>query len=97
MKIYLTGRMTPETLYDIKLHETRDLAYKRWNDIRKQLMDRAKKLQNNEGEIELKRIGKQMEKQLSPDDPSKVDNWPWETPVLQEREVEMDESRTDSD
>jgi len=89
MKVYLVGHSGPEHNLIISVHRTREGALKAWNRIRINLKREAA-----EGYAYWKPKGESvsiyegMIKNLSCKDPALINNYPWETPYIDERELE---------
>jgi len=92
MKVYIVGDCGPEHNSIRSVHKTYAGALKEWNMLRLELLSEAKS--------SLKRIRKgkkrddcmskiygRMAKNLQCKDPRKIDNYPHETPYIQEWEV----------
>jgi len=89
MKVYIVGDCGPEHNSIISIHKTYGGAFKVWNMRRLELLKDAKSsLRRN------RKYGKsscemweRMTKSLSCTDPEKIDNYPHDTPYIQEKNV----------
>jgi hypothetical protein len=86
MKVYLVGHDGPEHNSVESVHKSYSGAFKSWNKLRIELLDRAKYY------LKEATYGKEMWERivrgLSCEDPKKIDNYPHETPYIIEYEVE---------
>ncbi len=83
MKVYIVGDCGPEHNSIISIHKSYNNALKTWNKLRLELLNRAKySLKNSDKDSE--EIYKEMVKNLSCKDPKKIDNYPHETPYINE-------------
>lgn len=87
MKVYLVGHNGPEHNSVISIHKTKEGALKSWNEIRKELLNDAKKSLKRADKA-IKEMYERMVKNLSCTDPKKIDNYPQETPYIQEKEIQ---------
>ncbi|MFA4819745.1 MAG: hypothetical protein WC613_02180 [Candidatus Aenigmatarchaeota archaeon] len=85
MKIYIVGDHGPEHNSIHSVHKTREGALKAWNRRRLYLLREAR--QFLKGSKYGKDMWKEIIKNLSCKDPKKIDNYPQETPYIQEMEV----------
>jgi len=85
MKVYVVGDCGPEHNIIRSIHRTHEGALKEWNMARLELLREAKSFLK--GESHCKEIWETMIKNLSCKDPEKIDNYPHETPYIQEYEV----------
>jgi len=85
MKIYIVGDHGPEHNSIQSVHKTREGALKAWNRHRLYLLQDARKF--SKGSKYGKSMCKEIIKNLSCKDPKKIDNYPHETPYIQEMEV----------
>jgi len=86
MKIYIIGICDCEGSRNEYTCVTKELALKRWNEIRLRLIK-----ENNElwKDCESKELGEEINKNLSETDPTKLNNYPQEQPFIQEIELEL--------
>lgn len=85
MKIYIVGHHGPEHNEVISIHKTRKGAAKAWNEIRLELIKEARSHMKNSKYD--KGMWRSIVKNLSRKDPEKIDNYPHETPYIQEHEI----------
>ncbi len=85
MKIYIVGDNGPEHNTIRNIHKTYAGALKEWNKLRKELLDEAKPSLKKDKTC--KEMYQEMVKNLSCKDPEKIDNYPYETPYIQEWDV----------
>lgn len=85
MKVYIVGDRGPEHNSIRSIHRNYDTAKKAWNQLRLKLLDDAKCMIKSYSYMN--GIYKDIIKNLSCTDPDKIDNYPHETPYIQEREV----------
>jgi len=88
-KVYLVGYCGPESNNVCYVCKTKEKALKRFNEIRKDFLKDAKKMKN----FVTKKFGfdemwNRIIKNLQETDPDKIDNYPHETPYIQEMELE---------
>ncbi|MEK6887771.1 MAG: hypothetical protein AABX14_02380 [Candidatus Aenigmatarchaeota archaeon] len=84
MKVYIVGHHGPEHNMITSVHKTRKGAIKKWNDLRLYLLRNAKR---NQKKGKPDDMWHEMVKNLSCKDPDKIDNYPHETPYIEERTV----------
>lgn len=87
MKVYIVGDCGPEHNSIISIHKNYNNALKAWNKLRLELLNSAKyflKKSDNDSED----LYKEMVKNLSCKDPKKIDNYPHETPYINEDKLE---------
>lgn len=83
MKVYIVGDCGPEHNSIMSVHKSYNNALKVWNKLRLELLNRAKSsLKNRDKDSE--DMYKEMVKNLSCKDPKKIDNYPHETPYINE-------------
>lgn len=87
IKVYLVGHNGPEHNSVMSIHKTRKGALKAWNEIRKELLNDAKESLKRTDKF-TKEMYERIAKNLSCTDPKKIDNYPQETPYIQEREIQ---------
>ncbi|MCK4555741.1 MAG: hypothetical protein KAT83_03980, partial [Candidatus Aenigmarchaeota archaeon] len=85
----LIGDNGPEHDSVRSIHKTRAGALKAWNELRLELLEDAKEFLKNET-CTLKELWLKMIKNLECEDPDTIDNYPHETPYIQEWDVEED-------
>ena len=85
MKVYIVGEDGEDHNYIISVHKTYEGAFKAWDEVRKDLLDRAK---HSDSGGTSKHLQKDMIKKLSCEDPKKINNFPHATPYLQEFDLE---------
>ena len=85
MKVYLVGSCDCEMTDTRYICLSKETALKRWEEIRQELIERAKRLlkAHPKDKTELKIL-----KNLSETDPGKMDNYPQERPFIEDRETE---------
>jgi len=89
MIVYVVGDCGPEHNSIASIHKTMEGALKAWNEIRLRLLDEAKHFLKREGkEGSCADMWMRMVKNLSCKDPKTIDNFPHETPFIQEWKVE---------
>ena len=86
MKIYIVGDHGPEHNSISSVHKTYKRALKAWNKLRIELLENAKNYLKSEKFGT--RMWKEMVNNLSCEDPEKIDNYPQDTPYIQEYELE---------
>jgi len=86
MKIFIVGDDGPEHNSIHSVHRTYEGALKVWNDLRLGLLESAKSSLKRDGLS--REMWQRMVNNLSSEDPKKIDNYPHETPYIQEYEVE---------
>lgn len=84
MKVYLVGDHGPEHNSIRSIHKTRQGALKAWNELRLELLENAKSFLKEEPNEEM---WQRIVKNLECEEPDKMDNYPHETPYIQEMEV----------
>ncbi|PIO07029.1 hypothetical protein COT47_01795 [Candidatus Woesearchaeota archaeon CG08_land_8_20_14_0_20_43_7] len=84
MRIYIVGEEGEDHNYIIGAHRTYDGALKAWNEVRKDLLDRAR---HSDSGGTSRQLQKDMIKNLSCEDPKKIDNFPHAIPYIQEYEL----------
>lgn len=87
MKVYIAGDWGPEHNSIAGVHRTYKGAFKEWNRIRKMLLNKARHYLKDEKTSWGKEMYGRMAKNLSCRNPKKIDNYPQETPYIQEYEV----------
>ena len=85
MKVYVVGDHGPEHNHIIGIYKTYDGAFKAWDKLRKSYLKDAKLRLNNDKDYP--EMWQRMVDNLSCKDPEKIDNYPHETPYIQEYEV----------
>jgi len=83
MKIYIVGDCGPEHNSVLNIHKSYSGALKAWNKLRLELLNKAKyylKKSDTWG----REMYEEMVKNLSCTDPKKIDNYPHETPYINE-------------
>lgn len=86
MKIFIVGDDGPEHNSIHSVHRTYGGALKAWNDLRLNLLESTKSSLKRDGSF--REMWQRMVKNLSCEDPKKIDNYPHETPYIHEYEVE---------
>lgn len=86
MKIYVVGDHGPEHNSIHSIHRTYDGALKAWNKLRLELLGHAKSFLNRDTCSE--EMWQRIVDNLSCEDPNRIDNYPHETPYIQEYDVE---------
>ena len=84
-KVYVVGSHGPEENNIHSIHFTYEGAFKEWNVLRINLLKRAK-LFIKESKYSKEMYGR-MIKNLSCEDPEKIDNYPHETPYIHQYEI----------
>lgn len=89
MKIYIVGDDGPEHNSIHSVHRTYEGALKVWNDLRLDLLERAKSSLKSslKRDSSSREMWQRMANHLSCEDPKKIDNYPHETPYIREYEV----------
>lgn len=85
-KVYVVGHSGPEHNAIRSIHRTREGVLKAWNKLRLELLQEAKSSLEKDGWW--KEMMQEMVKNLSCEDPDKIDNYPYETPYIRGYEVE---------
>ncbi len=85
MKIFIVGDCGPEHNSIKSVHKTYKGAFKAWNDLRLYLLQQVQHFSKNDKED--KEMWEKIIKNLSCEDPEKIDNYPHETPYISEYEV----------
>ena len=85
LRVYLVGHRGPEHNEIIAVHRTLDGALKEWHAVRISLLKKATSFMKSSGPG--KEIWQDMIRNLSCKDPEKIDNYPHETPFIQEWKV----------
>jgi len=87
MKVYLVGYSDCESNLVLNVYDSYGNALKRFHEIRLDLLNNAK-----DRVITVNKWAKdmysEMVKRLKEEDPEKIDNYPHETPYIQEMELE---------
>lgn len=83
MKIYIVGDCGPEHNSVLSIHKSYGGALKAWNKLRLKLLNEAKKFLKNSNKWS-QDMYEEMIKNLSCTDPKKIDNYPQETPYINE-------------
>ena len=86
MKVYVVGDCGPEHNSVLSIHKNRDKALGAWNKLRLELLNNAKDYLKKRDKFG-KDMYKRMVKNLSCKDPEKIDNYPHETPYINEYEL----------
>jgi hypothetical protein len=86
MKVYVVGDCGPEHDSLRSIHKTRKGALKAWNELRLELLGKVKSSLKDEKSGN--EMWERIIKNLSCKDPEKIDNYPHETPYVQEYSVE---------
>jgi hypothetical protein len=87
MIVYIVGDNGPEHNTVRSIHKTQEGALKAWNQLRIELLEKAKKflkLDDKSG----KEMWQRIIDNLSCEDPEKIDNYPQDTPYIRKYEVE---------
>ena len=89
MRVNIVGDHGPEHNSIRSIHKTYKGTLKAWNTLRQELLDNAKSmLDRNPKKNSIKKIYERIINNLSCEEPEKIDNYPQETPYIQEYEVE---------
>lgn len=86
MKVYAVGDCGPEHNSVRSVHKTYNSALNAWNALRLELLGKAKSFLKDEKSSN--EMWERIIKNLSCKDPEKIDNYPHETPYIQEYDVE---------
>ena len=89
-KVFIVGDSGPEHNSISSIHHTYKGAFKAWNEHRKELLIHAKDMLKSSVSTcsSSKEMYKRIIRSLSCKDPKKIDNYPHETPYIQEHDVE---------
>jgi len=89
MKVYIVGDSGPEHNMVISIHETYGGAFKLWNARRLELLKEARSSlrRNRKHGKSSCEMYERMVKSLSCKDPEKIDNFPHDTPYIEEKEL----------
>ncbi len=82
--VYLVGHAGPEHDFVFKVHETYEEALKTFHKIRNDLLEDAKDMLRKGYS---KEMYERMIKNLSEENPKKIDNFPHETPYIVKKEL----------
>ena len=85
MKVYVVGDYGPEHNSIRSVHQTHKGALKEWNRLRVELLEHAKDFLKKSKFN--KEMWQRMVDNLSCEDPKKIDNYPHETPYIEEYKV----------
>ena len=85
--VYVVGDQGPEHNSIASMHQTYKGAFKAWNELRKDLLANAKESLKRSDKFS-KDMYKRMIKNLSCKNPEKIDNYPHETPYINEYKLE---------
>ena len=85
--VYVVGDHGPEHNSISSIHKTYKGAFKAWNEIRKSLLTNAKDSLKRSDKFS-KEMYKRMVKNLSSEDPETIENYPHETPYINEHKLE---------
>jgi len=85
MKIYMVGDNGPEHNRVRSLHRTYECAFREWNKLRLELLEKAKSFLNGD---RYEKMWKEIVDNLSCEDPEKIDNYPHDTPYIREYELQ---------
>lgn len=85
MKVYVVGDHGPEHNHIRSIHKTYKGALREWNKLRLELLRKARSFMKKDKFD--KEMWKRMIKNLSCRNPKKIDNYPHETPFIEEWEV----------
>jgi len=87
MKVYVVGDHGPEHNSIRSIHKTYIGALKAWNALRTGLLDESKhSLKKSDSKYE-KELYSEIIKNLSCNNPKKIDNFPQETPYIKEYHI----------
>lgn len=88
-EVYVVGDSGPEHNTISSIHRTYNGAFVAWDKHRKELQRHAKEILSNSVNScsSTKEMYERIVKSLSCKDPKKIDNYPHETPYIQEYEV----------
>jgi len=86
IKVYVVGDDGPEHNSIRSIHRTYEGALKAWNELRIELLQNAQA--SLEKDFTSMDMYQRMVKNLSCEDPEKIDNYPHETPYIRELDVE---------
>lgn len=84
MKVYIVGDHGPEHNSIKSVHRTYEEALRAWNELRIELLDDVRLFLKDDS---CKEMYEEIIKNLSCEDPDKIDNFPQETPYVEEIEV----------
>lgn len=85
-KVFIVGDDGPEHNSISSVHRTHACALKAWNELRLELLGKAKSYLDDKDPFGTD-LWRELVKNLSCEDPDKIDNYPWETPYIREYEV----------
>lgn len=86
-KVFIVGDSGPEHNSIRSVHLTRAGALAAWNELRLELLRNAKSFLESDKDTGDSDMWQAMIKNLSCEDPDKIDNYPGETPYIRECEV----------
>ena len=86
MEVYVVGDKGSEHNHIESIHKTYEGALKVWNELRLKLLAYAKDALEDK-EYTFKEMWERMVKNLECEDQDKINNYPWNTPYIDKREV----------
>ncbi|MBS3147909.1 hypothetical protein J4219_03420 [Candidatus Woesearchaeota archaeon] len=88
MRIFVVGDSGPEHNNVISIHRTYEGALKAWNRRRLELIEEAQSYLKSMTSESEKEMYERIIKNLSCEDPERIDNYPQETPYITEKKLQ---------
>lgn len=86
-KIYLVGNNGPEHNIVNGVFDTYEKALKKFHELRIELLEEAQERSEDKDLLFSREMYNQIIENLEEEDPEKIDNYPQETPYIQEEEL----------